>query len=497
MTNVEKEIKLVAISQYILEGILELEFINKYIVLGTQKVQNLQSRYYDTPKRKFAKLGMVFRVRKEPSGYVATIKTEHKNSGGLSERMEYNVDLTTETPDFEGFSKIDFIVDIKAIVEKEGTVEELFCVDVQRRLCDLALTEETVVEMAVDIGKIIAGDKTLPIAELEFELKKGNLQDLIDFIAQLSSIVPIYSQAKSKYFQGCELSGEEITKPRSLQIESIGVEQPFKQELLDAIVLQAGHCLACLKDFLDSNCHKKESEELLSRIQLLQNMLVFAKPLLQAELDIHLKVLDVLLKDLFVHKMLFELDNNWQKIQCKQLDFKITNVFTEIIKKQQQIQLEKLQDNLNKGIYSRNFFALWAWLNHNPWQNIVETTVKDYIIEEIRKIDFSTYTKDIVALECMITLTKQSLPKEFSKFFKKLSNLLHLMETKQRDQNISKQIFSLFKASSGRLIYRDAGILLGWYLQFGRRKEEKLAKTIRLVQEIKNKILLQSEKTSS
>ena len=64
------------------------------------------------------------------------------------------------------------------------------------------------IEVAVDHGSILAGDKIRPLYEVEFELKSGEPEVLLRSALELAEQVPVFLNLVSKAEQGYLLAGQ-------------------------------------------------------------------------------------------------------------------------------------------------------------------------------------------------------------------------------------------------------------------------------------------------
>ncbi len=478
--NIETEIKLIALSEDVLAGVASLPLLRERMIAGSEREKELVSHYYDTPKRRLARAGVVYRVRKEPGGYVATVKAENSNSGGLSERLEYNVPLPDADPTLAGFEHIKFLLDLPALVGK-GELEKLFAVEVVRQQFEVAVTAETKVEVAIDRGKIIAGDKSLPIAEVELELIEGKRSDLLAFVAQLTKEAPLFAEHKSKYYRGWLLIGgkSDFSKSKKIEEES---RQPLKDILLSVLAEKIGLLLSSITDAAFSPA---KAGLLSEQAQELKSVLDFAAPLLSApEYDRQESILDKMAKDFAAVSLVASFSADWEHITSQMSGIQPTAVWAKLL-------VEKQRDSgLAEKDYTSRLFSLWAWLEGAPWLNIVQPATKEFIVERClqylteimdmqQNIESSAKNAAILAdkvgaLNAALGVLHPQLPKNVNKLQKNIDALHAALKKGQEAQKAGEGIFSLFKASGSRLLYRDAGILYGWYLRSqGKEKNSK------------------------
>ncbi len=163
----------------------------------------LQAKYFDTVEGTLAAHGLVVRMRKEDRYWVQTAKGP---TGTLLERMEHNVTLAQKAAGTEpgvdlarhaGTSvgkAIACALDLKA-GQDCPRLTPLYQTDVHR-ITRLVEHGGSVMEIALDRGRIQSGVKSLDLCELEVELKTGRpehavalaRQWCIDYGLSLSSI---------------------------------------------------------------------------------------------------------------------------------------------------------------------------------------------------------------------------------------------------------------------------------------------------------------------
>ena len=102
--------------------------------------------------------------------------------------------------------------------KREGGLRPVFTTDVRRSATNLRVNGSEI-ELAVDVGKIVAGRRAQPICELELELKKGRLHDLALLTARLNRALPVSLGAQTKSDRGYALKlGEERKAVRAKDI---------------------------------------------------------------------------------------------------------------------------------------------------------------------------------------------------------------------------------------------------------------------------------------
>lgn len=145
---------------------------------GMTRTQRLRARYFDTADGALAAQGVVLRLRKEGRQWVQTAKAPGSRP---LERLEHNVALGSQTAPLPDLSRHDGTPvgeRIRQALKKHqpDTAAPDLTLVYQTDMVRLTRTVRArgaLVELALDQGHITAGDRTLPVRELELELKQG------------------------------------------------------------------------------------------------------------------------------------------------------------------------------------------------------------------------------------------------------------------------------------------------------------------------------------
>ena len=188
----------------------------------------LGNTYYDTPERFFAHEQMGLRVRTENTRYEMTLKTAGKVVDGVHIRPEYNLPLNEPKPDFVQLNA-HFQLGFENAAQINAELLPTFSTDFTRHIW-LVCYQQSQIEIALDQGLIQNPLGECEICELEFELKTGQLKDILALIAQMPVMQGIWfsdlSKAQRGYYLGQAVKfSEEIAK--SLKVDSL-----LKQEAL-------------------------------------------------------------------------------------------------------------------------------------------------------------------------------------------------------------------------------------------------------------------------
>ena len=189
----------------------------------TQETQILTNHYFDTANRTLRQHKIGLRVRGNNQKFEQTIKTAGKSIGGLHHRLEYNVQLDESNkqsiaiPDLRLFplSLWPKTIDVDDLQTK---IKTLFTTHFERKLYLLEFSHGDIVELVWDRGDVKSGNKSVPICEIELELKKGTTKALFNLAKQIVSLLPIFIGTDSKAARGYNLlDGIPVNETRQYQ----------------------------------------------------------------------------------------------------------------------------------------------------------------------------------------------------------------------------------------------------------------------------------------
>lgn len=166
---------------------------------GPRKV--LMNRYYDTPDAALNHARAALRTRQAGGRYIQTLKTRGEFVDGAHRREEWEWDLAGPELDLSLLEQTPLHgqIDLTAL-------DIAFETNFQRQVVMLE-SGSSVIEVAVDCGEILGGGRSLPLHEVEFELKAGEPEDLMLWARELAREVPVFLNLVSKAEQGYFLAG--------------------------------------------------------------------------------------------------------------------------------------------------------------------------------------------------------------------------------------------------------------------------------------------------
>lgn len=191
--------------------------------------QQLHNVYFDTPEQHLRQQRVALRIRRvgneaKPQ-WLQTLKTGSRSNSALSQRGEWetpvaNANLSLKALKATPWSEIDPDGSVfKSLVPSFTTRFERTIWLVRRR-------DGSVVEVALDIGHIVAGDKTTPICEMEFELKAGRPAALFDIAQQIARSIAVLPATKSKAERGYVLAQGTLDTPVPAQPPQLTSDLP-------------------------------------------------------------------------------------------------------------------------------------------------------------------------------------------------------------------------------------------------------------------------------
>lgn len=192
------------------DEILDDELVKAVQDEGSFETIDMLAVYYDTPDRKLTKEGIALRVRREGEYYVATMKDKGNSIEGMHKRKEINVRLSDEemisSPDVTIFKESDAYEQLLSIAGK-GKLSPVLSMEFERRQVRID-TGGAISVLSFDDGKIEAGEKVLPIMEMEIELYSGSEEELLGYGRKIADKFGLQPEDRSKFVRGYDLLDE-------------------------------------------------------------------------------------------------------------------------------------------------------------------------------------------------------------------------------------------------------------------------------------------------
>ncbi|AWM02053.1 CYTH and CHAD domain-containing protein [Bradyrhizobium amphicarpaeae] len=191
---------------------------------GSRK--HLRSVYYDTPERMLRRNGLSLRVRQSGARFVQTVKTEATDDP--LRRGEWEARVASLAPDRA--LAMPFIPEKLRSRLEARPLEAVFAADIHRHARMIELPSGTV-EVAFDHGALTASDRSLPVSEIELELKSGSASTIFEVALRLAEHGAVKPSIRSKSARGFDLAARTppaARRPRKLRLDpSVTLDEAF------------------------------------------------------------------------------------------------------------------------------------------------------------------------------------------------------------------------------------------------------------------------------
>lgn len=208
--NDEIELKL-SVAPSAANRVIRLPWLRE-LTCGPAKRHTLRTVYFDTPKFKLHRRGVVLRVRHDDRRYLQSIKADGHGEYGLFERGEWEYELAGDRPDL----KLAKGTPLGRLAGKKlkRKLEPIFETTVERTVVPIH-ADGADLELAIDRGHIKARGirRAEPISEIELEMKDGDRLELPRIAKQLADSMTLAYGSRSKGERGYALSCDRSDAP--------------------------------------------------------------------------------------------------------------------------------------------------------------------------------------------------------------------------------------------------------------------------------------------
>lgn len=182
--------------------------------------QHLHNVYYDTPEQILRQQRVALRIRRIGSEakpqWLQTLKMGGSSDSALSQRGEWEAPVPSAVLDVATLETTPW-----SGIDPDGAVfralAPCFVTRFERTSWLVRRRDGSVVEVALDIGQIVTGDKEAPICELEFELKAGQPAALFELAQQIAHSIAVLPLTISKSGRGYALAQDGLDTPLHAQ----------------------------------------------------------------------------------------------------------------------------------------------------------------------------------------------------------------------------------------------------------------------------------------
>ena len=169
---------------------------------------HLHAKYFDTAQSELAQHYMAIRMRKENDIWMQTFKAAHSHVQRYELDLARSDNATLDLSLYEQHPEV--LTRLKNI--DLSTLDLEFETIIDRTLLDLTFNDSQI-EFCLDQGHIKTTKQQQAICEVEFELKKGQVQDLINIVKQWVKKYHLWVDVRSKAERGHLLSKQQTVSP--------------------------------------------------------------------------------------------------------------------------------------------------------------------------------------------------------------------------------------------------------------------------------------------
>jgi inorganic triphosphatase YgiF len=166
-------------------------------------ILRLRSVYFDTVEGDLSKRGLSLRIRQCGEERIQTVKSGDGSAAHSFTREEWQRPVAGDVPVLDD-------PEFKPLLAGNGDdLARVFELYVDRHLWNVMEGDATI-EVALDLGKVVAADREAPLSEIELEKKTGSPAALFALARQLNLIAPTCIGVLSKAERGYRLLGPAI-----------------------------------------------------------------------------------------------------------------------------------------------------------------------------------------------------------------------------------------------------------------------------------------------
>ena len=220
----ESEIKLRLDPETELPAIVDSPLLSRLTMPDSRRENDLVNIYYDTVKHDLTNREMTLRLRKVKNLFEVTLKTGEATVSELHQRFEWTA-MFPEDWDGDLKNGLDtswFKREATSTGDPDAQLQEALRLIKARPLiiiCEARFKRitydigygDSLLELAIDQGELIAGDLSEPLYEIEVELKEGDVRDLVELGHEMQERLPVEPEELSKFARCLKLLARQQT----------------------------------------------------------------------------------------------------------------------------------------------------------------------------------------------------------------------------------------------------------------------------------------------
>ena len=218
--------------------------------------ERLHNTYYDTPDDMLNSQRTALRLRRVGSDdhpvWLQTLKMGGSSDSALSQRGEWEATVPGPALQLSLLRATPWLQ-----LDPDSTLfhslNARFTTDFTRTRWTVRNPDGGVVEVALDLGQIVVGDRTTSICELELELKAGSPANLFDIAHQIARTVAVIPLGGSKAQRGFALAQNGLDQPMRAQPPALTPEMHLPAAALRVLRETYKHFSGNLHTFLTSD----------------------------------------------------------------------------------------------------------------------------------------------------------------------------------------------------------------------------------------------------
>jgi len=330
--------------------------------------KSLRATYFDTPDLQLAQRGLSLRVRKESNQYVQCFKA--KPEGGCADgfaRLEWEWKVPGPALDAAHLSRDKVIEErLKGIDLRQ--IQPLFSTDIKRQTRLLETPGGARIRYDLDQGRILAGDREVPIYELELELESGPVCDLLKLAQSLTAVVPTRLSSRTKAQRGQHLAFG--TKGRWVKARPLTLtSSATAHDVLCASVEEGLKHLIANEDCVLLDCHIEGVHQMRVALRRMRAAITTYKKWLPVgcyeDLSSHLKMAGSVLGpardlDVFLNEILPGLESGLESPSA-------LNILRTKAQKRREASYARVRQFIHSADYAQLLTDALFWVGTTPW----------------------------------------------------------------------------------------------------------------------------------